>query len=154
MQRRYLIFLIIIILIVIVLYHIYQDNVLVANIDSSGSSNGIPSSSLSYKKHKETSNYTSINDGAYAFLSMGAQSNQLNCIASIESLVRYGGWDGHVYLITDRDYCYDKKTIVNYANMDDDKLHIVQIDEDLSSGIIIININIIIIVIITIIIII
>jgi hypothetical protein len=125
LKLRYYILLIILVCILIVLYDIYQDNETVSSIDKN---------SNPFKKHIEAKNYTSIEDGAYAFLSMGAQSNQLNCAASIESLVRYGGWDGHIYLITDREYCYDKKTLVKNANMDSDKLHIVQINEDLSSG--------------------
>jgi hypothetical protein len=40
------------------------------------------------------------NSSAYVFLALGVQANQLNCPAAIESLVRIGKWDGHVYMLT------------------------------------------------------
>jgi hypothetical protein len=37
-----------------------------------------------------------VDNAAYVFLALGAQANQMNCPAAIETLVRYGGWDGDV----------------------------------------------------------
>ena len=73
-------------------------------------------------------------DAAYVLLALGAQGNQLNCNAAIESLVRYGGWFGDIYLITDRRSCFDKTVIVTNAGMDPDRLHISYVDQDFGSG--------------------
>lgn len=73
-------------------------------------------------------------DAAYVLLALGAQGNQLNCNAAIESLVRYGGWFGDIYLITDRRSCFDKSVIVKNAGMDPSRLHIEYVDKDFGSG--------------------
>lgn len=79
-------------------------------------------------------NRTDVPGAAYAFLALGAQANQMNCPAAIESLVKYAGWDGHIYLITDRKECFQSKTIVANAGMDKSKFHYVVVEEDFSHG--------------------
>eukprot|EP00981_Chlorochromonas_danica_P005957 scaffold1243_cov173-Ochromonas_danica.AAC.18 len=75
-------------------------------------------------------NFSSVEDGAFVFLALGVQANQMNCPAAIESLVRIGGWDGDVYMISDRKNCFNEKEIVQNAGMKADKLHMVYTDED------------------------
>jgi hypothetical protein len=83
----------------------------------------------------EAKNQSSIPNGAFAFLALGAQANQLNCPAAVESLVRYGGWDGEIYLITDQANCFDPKEIVQNAGMKDPKkFHYVKVKESFSKG--------------------
>lgn len=76
----------------------------------------------------------SPSNAAYVFLALGPQALQMNCPAAIESLSRIGGWTGDVYLISDRLDCFDKDEIVRNAEMKEDKLHIVSVDDDFSSG--------------------
>ena len=71
---------------------------------------------------------------AYVFLALGAQAHQLNCIGSIESLVRYGTWDGHVYMLTDRLDCFDIKDVLKKTTINPLKFHIIDVHEDFSSG--------------------
>src|SRR5689334_21693968 len=59
-----------------------------------------------------------LDESAFVFLALGAQANQMNCPAAIESLVRYGGWSGEVQMITDREICFDEATIVKNSGMD------------------------------------
>ena len=59
-------------------------------------------------------NFSSYDDTAFAFLALGAQAHQMNCPAAIESLVKFAGWNGNVYLITDRESCFDKKVTINF----------------------------------------
>ena len=75
-----------------------------------------------------------VNGSAYIFLALGAQANSLTCPAAIESLVRYAGWDGHVYLMTDRPSCFDTDKIIENAGMNPDKMHLHVVDGDFSSG--------------------
>lgn len=49
------------------------------------------------------------NDTAFVFLALGPQTVQMNCPAAVESLVKYAGWGGDVYFITDRKSCFDPK---------------------------------------------
>ena len=77
---------------------------------------------------------THVEDSAYVFLALGAQANSMTCGGAVESLVRYGGWSGDVYLITDRPNCFDREQIVANAEMEDQRLHIVTVDGDFSSG--------------------
>lgn len=53
----------------------------------------------------------------------------MNCPAAIESLVKVSGWDGHVYLLTDKSSCFNEQEIIRDASMQSDKLHIVQMNE-------------------------
>lgn len=78
--------------------------------------------------------YTSLNDSAFVFLALGAQANQMNCPAAVESLVRFGGWDGDVYMITDRANCFDENLIVKNAGMKQEKFHLTVVDEDFGGG--------------------
>lgn len=70
-----------------------------------------------------------VQGGAFAFLGLGAQANQMNCPAAIESLVKVAGWDGPVYLITDRQECFDKDQIVAHAGMRKENMHMVYTNE-------------------------
>jgi hypothetical protein len=58
-------------------------------------------------------NFSSYDDTAFAFLALGAQAHQMNCPAAIESLVKFAGWNGNVYLITDRESCFDRNVTFN-----------------------------------------
>lgn len=78
--------------------------------------------------------FSSTKDGAYVFLALGAQTIQMNCPAAIESLVRHAGWNGKVYLVTDKYSCYDKQEIIENAGMQKENFNIIKIDEDLGSG--------------------
>ncbi len=78
--------------------------------------------------------YSSLNDSAFVFLALGAQANQMNCPAAVESLVRFGGWDGDVYMITDRASCFDAKEIVKNAGMREERFHLTVVDEDFGGG--------------------
>ena len=83
---------------------------------------------------KEAKEHTEIPGTAFAFLALGAQANQLNCPAAIESLVRYSGWGGDIYLLTDQEHCFDKELIAKNAGMKKEKLHYVVVDEKFSTG--------------------
>jgi hypothetical protein len=74
-------------------------------------------------------NRSSRRDGAFVFLALGAQANQMNCPAAIESLVRLGGWDGQVYLLTDKPDCFNDQDIRTAADLPrgSDKLKIVSV---------------------------
>ncbi len=58
----------------------------------------------------------------------------MNCPAAIESLVRYGGWDGDVYMITDRKSCFDEDVIIRNSNIQKEKFHLQVVDEDFGGG--------------------
>lgn len=77
---------------------------------------------------------SSVPGVGYVFLALGAQANQMNCPAAIESLVKYGGWGGDVYLLTDRNDCFDEDTIVRNADMDKAKFHMITTQESYSDG--------------------
>lgn len=83
---------------------------------------------------KEAQNKSSVSGAAYIFLALGAQAYQMNCPAAIETLVRYGGWDGDVYLLTDQMHCFDADKIAKHAGMSREKLHYVKVDDDFSHG--------------------
>lgn len=83
----------------------------------------------------EAKNFSSVPNSAFAFLAMGAQANQMNCPAAIESLVRYGGWDGDIFLITDQSYCFDPKEIIRNAGIkNSNKFHYIVTKESFSRG--------------------
>lgn len=83
----------------------------------------------------EAKNFSSVPHSAFAFLAMGVQANQMNCPAAIESLIRYGGWDGDVFLITDQSHCFDPKEIVRNAGIKDPKkFHYISTKESFSKG--------------------
>lgn len=82
----------------------------------------------------EAKNKSHAEGAAFAFLALGAQANQMNCPAAVESLVRFSGWDGDVYLITDQDYCFDTQEIVANAGMKADKFHYVVLAENFNMG--------------------
>jgi hypothetical protein len=86
------------------------------------------------EKIKLATKLSSINNAAYVYLALGAQANQLNCESSIESLVKYGGWNGSIYMITDRANCYDKEKIIANAGMNPDNFHIIVTDEQFGNG--------------------
>lgn len=73
-------------------------------------------------------------ESAYVLLALGVQNNLMNCPAAIESLVRFGGWNGPVYLLTDRETCLNRKEIVANAGMKDENLHIQKVEGDYGSG--------------------
>ena len=75
-----------------------------------------------------------VHGTAYVFLALGAQAHTLSCPASIESLVRFTGWSGHVYMFTDRPSCFDKESIVQNAGMNAEKMHVHVVTDDFSSG--------------------
>ena len=72
---------------------------------------------LSHHYVTEATKFTSLDDTAYIFLGLGATAHQMNCPAAIESLVRYGGWGGKVYMVTDQENCFDKDLMVKNAGM-------------------------------------
>ena len=82
----------------------------------------------------EASSRSSVSRAAFVFLGLGAQAYQMNCPAAIESLVRYGGWNGEVYLVTDRATCFNEKEIVEAAGMDESKFHLAVVEEDFGGG--------------------
>jgi len=59
---------------------------------------------------------------------------KLNCQASIESLVKYAGWGGHIYMITDRKSCYNSEEIVRNAGMDPSNFHLIVTTENFGDG--------------------
>lgn len=73
-------------------------------------------------------------DSAYVMMALGASANTMNCPAAIETLVRYGGWNGHVYLLTDRESCFDREEIISNAGMEREHLHIQKVEGDFGSG--------------------
>lgn len=77
---------------------------------------------------------TSVGGAVFAVLALGPQAYQMNCPAAVESLVKYGGWGGDVYLITDRESCFDRDEIVRNAGMEDSRLHLEVLDEDFGGG--------------------
>lgn len=79
-------------------------------------------------------NKSHVDGSAFVFLALGAQANQMNCPAAVESLVRFSGWDGDVYIITDKAACFDTQLIVSNAKMKADKFHLVVLDKSFSSG--------------------
>lgn len=90
--------------------------------------------SWSPKPIQEASIRSAVPTAAVAFLALGAQANQLNCPAAIESLVRYGGWDGDVYLVTDRMDCFNEKSIVKNAGMNAHSFHLKHVNDHFSGG--------------------
>jgi hypothetical protein len=82
----------------------------------------------------EAYNKSHVPGAAFAFLALGAQANQMNCPAAIESLVRYGGWDGDIYLITDQSPCFDTETIVQNAGMESNRFHYLTVHDGSFSG--------------------
>jgi hypothetical protein len=83
---------------------------------------------------KEAEVFSSLNDTAYVFLGLGATAHQRNCPAAIESLVRYGGWDGRIYMITDHANCFDVEQIVENAGMRPENFHMITLTEDFGGG--------------------
>jgi hypothetical protein len=95
----------------------------------------IANSNIKMHYFKQATIKSSIPNAAYAFLALGAQANQINCIAAIESLIKFTGWDGPVYMLTDREECFDIPTIVKHTTIDPKKFHIAVVDDmDFSSG--------------------
>lgn len=87
-----------------------------------------------FMKVPEAQNRSTVSGAAFAFLALGAQAYQKNCDAAIESLVRFGGWDGDVYLITDRKTCFNPKKIIENAGMNRHRFHYIIVGEDFSHG--------------------
>lgn len=129
-RTKYIVFLILcsfIVLIYILTLNFYQQN-------EQDSINDNNNNMLPLEKIKLATKLSSINNAAYVYLALGAQANQLNCEASIESLVKYGGWNGSIYMITDRANCYDKEKIIANAGMNPDNFHIIVTDEQFGNG--------------------
>lgn len=82
----------------------------------------------------EAVNRSHIPGTAFAFLALGAQANQMNCPAAIESLVRFSGWDGDIFLITDQEYCFNPQEIIKHTNLSPDKFHYVVTEENFNRG--------------------
>jgi hypothetical protein len=78
--------------------------------------------------------YSDREDVAFVLLSLGVQNNQMNCASCIESLVSIGGWGGDIYLLSDRPRCLNVDVIIENANMQRERLHVVGVDGDFSSG--------------------
>lgn len=85
-------------------------------------------------RFKEATKFSSRDDTAYVFLGLGATAHQMNCPAAIESLVRFAGWDGKVYLITDQASCFDRDLMIRNAGMKAENLNIVEVKEDFGGG--------------------
>lgn len=83
---------------------------------------------------QQATSQRSLNDTAYVFLGLGATAHQLNCPAAIESLVRFGGWGGKVYLITDQENCFDRKKMILDSGIDPDNLKMIVLKEDFGGG--------------------
>lgn len=127
-RTKYIIFLILcsmIVLIYILTVNFYQQN----EQNSINDNNLLP-----LEKIRLATKLSSINNAAYVYLALGAQANQLNCESSIESLVKYGGWNGSIYMITDRANCYDKEKIIANAGMNPDNFHMIVTDEQFGNG--------------------
>lgn len=94
--------------------------------------------SLSVKRHATEATvaktHESLSDTAYVFLGLGATAHQLNCPASIESLVRYGGWSGKIFLITDQGNCFDDDLIIRNAGMEKQNFQKIVVKEDFGGG--------------------
>jgi hypothetical protein len=75
-----------------------------------------------------------VEGAGFAFLALGAQANQMNCPAAIESLVRFSGWDGDVYLITDQEYCFNPQEIIANSGIPKDKFHYIITEENFNRG--------------------
>ena len=84
--------------------------------------------------HKEASGRQNLNNTAYVFLGLGATAHQLNCPAAIESLVRYGGWGGKVFLVTDQGNCFDRQKMIKDSGIHPDNLKMVVVEEDFGGG--------------------
>ena len=71
-----------------------------------------------------------VENAAYLFYILGAQGNQINAQAAIESLVKIAGWDGKIYIITDRnEWCVIKDDIIRDSGMRSENLIVVKIDQ-------------------------
>lgn len=130
---RYVLLVIIVLVILLstrIAYFIYSNHYIV---DPSFPGSNPQSNDKSHRIHKAKL-FSSVPKSAYVFLALGAQANQLNCLGSIESLVKYAGWDGHVYMLTDRPSCFNVKEILAKSTIQESHFHIVALDEDFSSG--------------------
>lgn len=66
-------------------------------------------------------------DTAFVFLGLNSYARQLKCEGAIESLRKVGGWEGKIYLLTNKEDCFDKEkmeengatgvTVVNVDNV-------------------------------------
>ena len=65
---------------------------------------------------------------AYVMLGLGAQANQLNCPAAIESLVKHGGWAGRIFLLTDKIDCFDKNEVILNSGVVPENFHIIEVN--------------------------
>lgn len=75
-----------------------------------------------------------LEESGVVFLALGAQANQMNCNAAIESLVKYGGWNGKVFLITDSKRCFDYKQILQDSTIDKNNFKLIETEESFSHG--------------------
>lgn len=65
---------------------------------------------------------------AYVMLGLGAQANQMNCPAAIESLVKHGGWAGKVFLLTDKKDCFNSDEIIKNSGIISENLKIIEVN--------------------------
>eukprot|EP01033_Poteriospumella_lacustris_P015589 gene15589-11158_t len=110
----------------IILSSIYSVNNIDENIN--------PNSPMGNRPIPEARNRSHIEGAGFAFLALGAQANQMNCPAAIESLARFSGWNGDVYLITDQQYCFNPDEIVRHSGLPPEKFHYVVTDENFNQG--------------------
>lgn len=93
-----------------------------------------PNSPMGNRPIPEARNRSHIEGTGFAFLALGAQANQMNCPAAIESLARFSGWNGDVYLITDQEYCFNPDDIVRHSGLPPEKFHYIVTDENFNQG--------------------
>ena len=94
-----------------------------------------PTSLMTSSLVHEATSFDSLPNAAFVFLGLGAQANQMNCPAAIESLVRYGGWNGKVYLITDQPRCFNEKEIIHHAKItNSSNFQIISLNENFATG--------------------
>ena len=100
---------------------------------------GVFENSNSFKGYKETNkeikliphaeNVTNVDNAAFLYFMLGAQGNQMNTQASIESLVKVAGWGGKVYVVVDRSDCIDEAAILRDSGILPNNLRMVRVDE-------------------------
>jgi hypothetical protein len=95
---------------------------------------GIGAGPMGTRPIPEATNRSHVEGAGFAFLALGAQANQMNCPAAIESLVRFSGWNGDVYLITDQEYCFNPQEIISNSGIPKDRFHYIVTEENFNRG--------------------
>lgn len=88
----------------------------------------------SYYTISQAKNMSHVPGAAYVFLALGPQANQLNCPAAVESLVKFAGWDGDVYVVTDQPRCFSVQDILADSGIHPDRFHLKVADGHFSYG--------------------